>query len=262
MDVRIVIATLNSEHLLAECLSSIYKNTFQTEFEIIVVDNASTDDTVEMVERKFTDVRIIRNRKNKGVARGRNQGLKAILARYVLLLDADTTVESHAIDNLVQFMDNHPQVGICGPKLINPSGDLQLTCRRFHHILIPFLRRVTFFRFVRSSNLLKQFLMEDWDHSEPRNVDHVIGACQIVRKEVIDKIGLLDRRMFYGWEDTDYCVRNKRAGYETCYYPYATVIHHERRITKRKIFSRLSIENFKSMMLFFRKYPSGLLGRY
>lgn len=262
MDVGIVISTLNSEPLLEDCLFSIYKNTIRAKFEIIVIDNASTDNSIKMLEKNFPDVRIIRNRKNKGVAPSRNQGLKNITARYVLILDADTTIEKEAIDKMVEFMDDNPQIGICGAKLISPSGELQLTCRRFHNILIPFLRRLTFLNFVKSSRQLRNFLMEDWDHTSPRKVDHVIGACQLIRKEVTDQIGILDNRMFYGWEDTDFCIRSKRAGYETWYYPYATIIHHEQRITKRKIFSKLLFENFKSMVTFFRKYPSGLIGKY
>ncbi len=262
MDVRIVIATLNSEHLLKACLTSIYENTFRPEFEIVVIDNASIDNTVSMIKGGFTKVTLIQNRKNNGVAPARNQGLKSVSAKYVLFLDADTTVASHAIDNLVQFMDDNFQVGICGPKLVSPTGELQYTCRRFHNILIPFLRRLTFLSFIQSSRKLKKFLMQDWDHAAPRKVDHVIGACQIIRNELIDRIGRLDNRMFYGWEDTDYCVRAKQAGFETWYFPQATVVHHEQRITKKKLFSRLTFENFKSMALFFLKYPSGIFGKF
>jgi len=262
MDVRIVIATLNSEQLLKECLLSIYKNTIRSKFEVIVVDNASVDNTVALLKKFFSEVRVVQNNKNHGVAPSRNQGMKNISARYVLILDADTTVEPEAIDKLIDFMDSNSKIGICGSKLVSPTGELQLTCRKFHNILIPLLRRLTFLSFVRKSQQLRAFLMADWDHSTPQKVDHVIGACQLIRKDVIDQIGLLDNRMFYGWEDTDYCVRNKRAGFETWYYPFAEIIHHEQRITNRKIFSKLSFENIKSMILFFRKYPSGLLGRY
>lgn len=262
MELRIVIATLNSEHLLRGCLSSIYNNTSLTKFETVVIDNASTDNTVAMIKSTFPKIKLIRNKKNRGVAPARNQGLKSVSANYVLLLDADTTVASHAIDDLVQFMDKNLQVGISGPKLISPTGELQYTCRRFHNILIPFLRRSTFLNFVGSSRQLEKFLMQDWDHATPRRVDHVIGACQIIRNELIERIGLLDNRMFYGWEDTDYCVRAKQAGFETWYFPQATVVHHEQRITKKKLFTRLTFENFKSMVLFFLKYPSGIFGKF
>lgn len=262
MDVRIVIATRNSERLLEACLESIYQNTFETKFEIVVIDNASTDQTVSTVKEKFPDVKIICNEKNRGVAPARNQGLIANSARYVLILDVDTIIRDQALKKMIEFMDTNPHVGICGPKLVSINGELQLTCRRFHNILIPFFRRLTFLNAVTSSRLLKNFLMEDWDHATSRQVDHVIGACQMIRNELIDQIGLLDNRMFYGWEDTDYCVRAKKACFETWYVPSAIVVHHEQRITKKKIFNRLTFENFKSMILFFLKYPSGILGKY
>jgi len=262
MDVRIVIATLNSEHLLKACLTSIYENTLRSKFEIVVVDNASADKTVAMIKDNFPGVMLIQNKKNNGVAPARNQGLAAVNAKYVLFLDADTTMANNAVDRLVEFMDNNSQVGICGSKLISPEGELQYTCRRFHNILIPVLRRSTFFGFVRSSRQLQKFLMMDWDHATPRRVDHVIGACQIIRTELLDRIGKLDNRMFYGWEDTDYCVRAKKAGFETWYLPGAIVVHHEQRITKKKLFSRLTFENLKSMVIFFFKNPSGIFGKY
>ena len=262
VDVRIIIAALNSEILLKNCIESIYKNTNDYQFEVVVIDNGSTDNTVKMVQQNFADINIIQNPKNQGVARARNQGLKEINARYALILDADTVVKENAINLMIDFMDKNKQAGICGAKLLSPEGDLQLTCRSFHNALIPVLRRLTFLSIVKNSGLLKRFLMADWDHNSPRQVDHVIGACQLIRKEVIDKIGLLDRRMFYGWEDTDYCVRNKRAGFQTWYFPNSIVIHYEQRITKKKFFSRLFFENLKSMFIFFAKYPTGLFGKY
>lgn len=261
-DLRIIIATLNSEFLLERCLNSIIKNTLRTSFEIVVIDNASIDNTLEMLQKSFPSVRVICNKKNIGIAPSRNQGIRNNKSRYVLFLDADTKIENRAIDKMVEFMDENPQVGICGSKLVSPNGDLQLTCRNYHNLLTPFLRRATFLKIVRNSKLLNNFLMKNWDHATPNKVDHVIGACQLIRKEVISRIGLLDKRMFYGWEDTDYCVRNMYAGFETWYFPYSTIIHYEQRRTWGKFFNRLFFEHMKSMILFFRKYPSGILGRY
>lgn len=262
VDVRIVIATFNCEGHLRRCLFSIYRNTKQIKFEVVVIDNGSADSTLKMLEQCFTEVKVVKNMENRGVANARNQGLTDYKARYVLFLDADTVVEPGAIDKMIEFADSNSKIGICGPKLVSPSGELQYTCRRFHNIFTPFLRRLTFLRIVGSSHHLRSFLMMDWDHETPRKVDHVIGACQLVRKEVIDNVGVLNRKMFYGWEDTDYCVRTKKAGFETWYYPYAKIVHHEQRITQNKVFNKLFLENFKSMLIFFYNYPTGILGRY
>ena len=262
LDLRIIIAAMNSEQLLKHCLNSIIENTRKINYEIVVIDNGSKDNTIEMLRQNFPQVKVIGNSKNMGVAPSRNQGLQNNGARYALILDADTTVQPEALDKMVQFMDEHESIGICGSRLESPDGELQLTCRRFHNILIPFLRRLTFLSVVRNSYFLNRFLMEDYNHKNPKKVDHVIGACQMIRKDLIEKIGLLDDRMFYGWEDTDYCVHRKKAGYDTWYYPYATIVHHEQRVTKRRMFNRLFFENIKSMILFFGKYPSGLIGKY
>ena len=104
--------------------------------------------------------------------------------------------------------------------------------------------------------------MEDYDHRTPLSVDHVIGACQLIRRNVIQSVGLLDETMFYGWEDTDYCVRARRAGFEIHYFPSASAVHFEQRLTRRKMFSRLTFENIKSMFRFFLKYPGGVWGNY
>ena len=242
-DVRIIIATFNASDLLKRCLQSIYENTKKHTFEIIVIDNNSTDDTVSMVESSFSTVKIVKNRKNEGVSKGRNKGLENIGSNFVLLLDADTEITNGAIDKMIDFVADKPNIGICGAKLISPNGELQLTCRRYHNFLIPFFRRMTFFNFIKKSRILNDFLMTNWDHQVPKKVDQVIGACQLIRRDVVEKIGLLDKRMFYGWEDTDYCVRAMKAGFDTWYFPDSVIIHHEQRITKKKIFSRLFFEN-------------------
>jgi hypothetical protein len=121
------------------------------------------------------------------------------------------------------------------------------------------LRRL---RSVEKSRRLREYLLADWDHAARREVDHVIGACQAFRRETWERLGPLDGRMFYGWEDTDYCVRARRAGLATLYVPEAAVVHRERRLTRRRPFGRNTLEFLKSMLIFFSKYPGGLFGRY
>jgi hypothetical protein len=179
LDLRIVIATLNSKQLLKDCLNSIINNTIRIDYEIVVIDNGSKDNTIEMLRENFPQVKIIGNSKNMGVAPSRNQGLQNNGARYVLILDADTTVQPEALDKMVQFMDEYDSIVICGSRLESPDGELQLTCRRFHNILVPFLRRLTFLSFIQKSYFISRFLMEDYDHKDTKKVDHVIGACQL-----------------------------------------------------------------------------------
>lgn len=262
LDLTIVIIVHNERDFLIRCLESIYSQRTKLSFNTILVDNGSQDGAVDAAKERFPEINLIRNTKNRGVAFARNQGIVNAQGRYILLLDADTLVLPQAIDKLVEFMESHKDIGLLGPKLVDARGNLQFSCRRYHTILIPLLRRLSFLPFIVRSALFKRYHMQDWNHSEVKEVEHIIGACQLIRQDAQRKVGLLDNRMFYGWEDTDYCIRMCKNGYKIFYYPDASVIHFEQRITNKRIFSRLFLENFKSMVYFFIKYPMGIMGRY
>lgn len=261
MDLTITIITWNAKHFLDRCLQSILEGNSGISKRIILVDNGSTDGTVDLIEKKYKDVFLIKNPENRGVAPARNQALKEGDSRYVLILDVDTEIKPGSLEKMIKFMDEHPECGLLGPRLVSPTVKLQLSCRRFPNFIALFLRRLDC-AFVNNSKLLREYLLQDWDHNTPREVDCVIGACQLIRKETLEKVGLLDDRMFYGWEDTDYCVRVHLGGYKVYYFPDAVVVHHEQRITKKRFFQRHTWEHIKSMCIYFSKYPWGLLGRY
>jgi len=249
-DLSVVIATWNARELLKDCLRSIYEHTSRVEFEIIVVDNASTDSTLDMLAA-FPEVVVIENQINRGVAPARNQGLQVAMGRYILLLDADTTVTTGAFHILLNFMYANTKVGLAGPKLISPEGELQLTCRNLPTVFSKVLRRVPF---SFAQDLLREELLANWDHNSVREVDYVIGACQIIRREAVDEVGLLDDNIIYGPEDIDYCVRMWRKGWKVCYVPQATVVHREQRATKNRLFSRLTWLHLKGLVYYFIKY--------
>ena len=249
-DLSVVIATWNARGLLENCLCSIYQSTSGVEFEIIVVDNASTDGTLNMLAA-FPEVKVIENQTNRGVAPARNQGIEIAKGRYILLLDADTMVTPGAIEALVEFMDNSHKVGLAGPKLISPEGELQLTCRHFPTVFSKILRRIPL---SFAQDLLRRELLADWDHDSVGEVDYVIGACQIIRREALDEVGLLDDKIFYGPEDIDYCIRMWRKGWAVCYNPFAAVVHFEQRVTKGKLFSKLTWLHLRGLIYYFIKY--------
>lgn len=215
-----------------------------------MVENASTDRTLEMLNQ-FPKIHVIKNQCNRGVGPARNQGMRLAKGRYILLLDADTTIIGNALDTLVTYMDNNPKVGICGPKLISPTNELQLSCRRFPTVLTKILRRAPL---SLAQKLLKEELLADWDHNSIQEVDYIIGACQIIRKEAFKQIGYLDENIFYGPEDVDYCVRMWRKDWPVCYNPAATIMHHEQRITKKKLLSKLTLLHTKGLIYYFIKY--------
>ena len=261
-DISVLIITWNSREALAECLAAVPGACAPRSFEIVVVDNGSTDGTVEVLGRDFPEVRIIANPANRGVAPARNQALAAARGAVLVILDDDTVPGAGALSRLTGVLEERPDAGIVGPRLEGPDGELQLSCRRFHNGLTPFLRRLSFIGFIERSGALRRYLMSDWDHASQREVDHVIGACQAFRRETYEKLGPLEERMFYGWEDTDYCVRVRRAGLVTLYEPGAVAVHRERRLTRARPMGRNTLEFIKSMLIFFWKYPRGLFGSY
>ncbi len=227
-DLSIIIVSFNSNKLLEACLASIYKNTHKISFEITVVDNASSDGSQEMVKTKFPQVYLIENKENIGFSRANNLGLKNCQARYALLLNNDTIIKNGALDIMVAFMDKSPKAGAVGPKLLNIDGSIQR----------------------QGSSLGKKF----WLSKKPTSVDFVIGAALMVRKEVIDQIGLMDENLFFYNDDIDWCLSIRKAGWKIYFFPHAEVIHYGGYSSKRTFNRRLFVEGFKGGLYFCRKH--------
>jgi len=253
VELSIIILTWNSEHLLRRSLSSIQENTTLNDYEIIIIDNNSIDGTREFLKSidSKDSYQIILNSQNRGVAPARNQGIGIAKGEYVLILDVDTIVTPGAIEKLVNYLGRNLKCGLVAPKLTDAGGDLQFTCRKFPTIWSKLLRRVPF---NWAQELLSEEEMHDWDHACIKEVDYVIGACQLIRRSVVEKVGLLDENIFYGPEDIDFCLRIWQAGYKVVYNPEAIIIHDEQRITKRKLISRISWEHTKGLVYFFWKH--------
>ncbi len=246
----IVILTWNSLDVIRACLASLPQGLSRFTSEVIVVDNGSRDLTPALLRREFPWMRLLVNRKNQGVARARNQGMLVSHGEYIILLDDDTVVQPGALDILVHYLDTHPQVGLCGPKLVDHQGRLHLSCRLFPTVVDKLARRLPC-NFARA--MVRTTEMADWDHQAPRAVDYVIGACQAVRRVALAEVGLLDERIFYGPEDVDLCLRLQQAGWLVIYHPESVVIHMERRVT-RAVFSRLSWKHGWGVVYYFWKH--------
>ena len=258
-DLSVLVITWNAREALAACLAAVPAACAPRSFELVVAVNGSTDGTLEMLGEKFPDARVIANGRNLGVAPARNQALAAARGRVLVILDDDTVPKPGSLATLAAVLEARPEVAIAGPRLESPAGERQPSCRRFPSGLTPILRR---FSSVESSPRLREYLLAGWDHAAQREVDQVIGACQAFRRDLYERLGPLDGRMFYGWEDTDYCVRARRASLATLYVPEAVVVHRERRLTRARPLGRNALEFLRSMLIFFGKYPGGLLGRY
>ena len=261
MEVSIVIITYNCWHHLERCLDSVYTRVPGLDFEVVVVDNNSVDGTLEGIRSRFPQVTLMENSRNMGVARARNQGIRITEGRYVLILDADVEIVSEDFASLVSYMDAHPKVGIMGCTLMSQDGDVHPSARTFPRPVHVFLRRLSYIGLVKNSRILKQHHLADWDRKEPKNVDMVEGAFQLIRRSVIDEIGPLDERMFYGFEDSDYCARAIKAGYNVICYPAFVGIHFLQGITRGNPFNRMAFEHFRSYVRFYRKHRELILSR-
>lgn len=254
VEISIVIISWKMRDLLKKCLETIYHFTKDITFETIVIDNNSQDGTSEMVEKEFPQVKLIKNLQNKGVAPARNQGIKETRGKYILILDADMELIDNSIKKLYDFMESTKDAGLVGCKLIDQNFKLQHSCKRFPTLRAFLFRRLEWIDFIRNSRTLRYHTMQDWEHNEIKEVDYLIGACQFFRRDVIDKIGMYDDNIFYGPEDIDFCLRVWKSGWKVYYYPFTSIIHHEQRITKKNLFSKISFKHFAGIFYLYRKY--------
>lgn len=252
--VSVIIISWKMRDLSERMLASLHRYVTGTDFEVIFVDNGSEDGTPEMVESRFPTVRLVRNSTNRGVAPARNQAIRMACGKYVCILDADLEFVEDAITPLVQLMEAHPDAGIAGSRLVFPNGATQFNAKRFPSLVALLTRRLPLLRIFGGKSALSRHEMHDWDRNDTREVDYLIGACQLIRREVLDSVGLLDEAIFYGPEDIDFCLRTRRAGFSIWWRHDVRIIHHEQRITKKNPFSFISIKHYKGLFYFFRKH--------
>jgi len=254
MDLSIVIVTHNSLSLVEECLRSIEQYPPSSSFETIIIDNASTDGTPEMIAGKFENVRLVANDENTGYSRGVNQGIKLGSGRMILILNPDIVLREGSIDNLIAFMDKTPHAGIAASKLLYLDGRIQYSCRRFYTLQALIFRRTFLGKLLPRAKPLREHLMTDYDHEEVREVDWVTGACMLARREAIEKVGLMDERFFLYFEDIDWCYRMKNQGWSVFYVPQSVMIHRFERASAKSVFRKPFIIHLLSMLRYAEKW--------
>ena len=254
MDISIIIVTHNSLSPVEECLESIEQHPPAGEYEVVIVDNASTDGSPEMIGRRFPSVRLHANRENIGYSRGVNQGIESSSGRLFLVLNPDIVVREGSIDRLVSFLERTPDAGIAASKLIYPDGRLQHSCRRFYNLTVLLLRRTLLGKIFPNARPLREHLMLDYDHETARKVDWVIGACLLVRREAIEKVGSMDERFFLYFEDIDWCYRMQHHGWAVYYVPESVMVHRYERSSAKSIFKKPIIIHILSMLRYVEKW--------
>ena len=250
----IIIVNYCAKNLLKKCLESILKYEKDTEFEVIVVDNDSKDHSQEMVKSNFPHVKLIENKRNSGFSHGCNQGIRESQGRYILLLNPDTELTPGGFKKMIAFMDSRPEIGICGPKMVDRNGNLQFSCRSFPSYLTAISSSQSVLNRIFPKNpLSRKYLLKDQDHSQIREVDWVSGSCLLVKREMLEKVGLLDQRFFMYVEDVDLCYRAKMADFSVFYFPPVLVIHYIGKSTQKRKLAML-VEHHRSMYYFYRKH--------
>ncbi len=238
IDLSIVIVSWNVRDLLRRCLNSFSATALLPapeglRCEVFVVDNASRDGSAEMVRTEFPQVTLIQNTENVGFTRGNNQALARATGRYMLLLNPDTEVVGDALATMADYMDAHPQVGVLGPQLVYPDGSIQSSRRRFPTLATMFVESTVLQRLFGHSSLVRRYYMLDKAHDAIQEVDWMVGACLMARREAVQSVGLLDERFFMYSEEMDWCLRIKRQGWQVVYLPTARVVHHEARSSEQ-----------------------------
>ena len=254
MDLSVVIVSFNARDYLRRCLGSLYEHTAGIGYEVIVVDNASWDDSVQMVESEFPQASLIRCSANQGFAAACNRGIAQAKGEFILLLNPDTEIADNAFAPMVAYCRQQPQVGILGPKLLNSDGSLQLSCRRFpSHLTGLFNRQSILTRLLPRNRFSSRYLMSDWNHNSIAEVDWLSGACTLLRRQMLADIGPLDEGFFMYIEDVDICYRAHQGGYRVVYFPQAVVTHHIGR-SSDTLPNRSILQWHRSMWRYYRKH--------
>lgn len=226
VDISICMVSLNCWNVLPACLDSLRASRPTVNYEIIMVDNASTDGTVKFVQEQYPEVRVVRNDRNVGFTKATNQAIELSSGGYVLWLNTDTILRPDALYHMRHFLETHPQAGIVGPKVLNADGTFQPQCKR--GLPTP---GASLFYLLKLHKIwprhprFGQYLLTHLSPDEAHPVDAVSGCCLLARRDVWDAIGPLDEAIFGFGEDLDWCVRAKQAGYEVWYYPRAVITH-------------------------------------
>lgn len=269
MDLSIIIVNWNVKDLLEKCLASVYRETRNLDFEVIVIDNASNDGSVEMIKKKFPQVRLLANKENRWFAGGNNQGLAMAQGDLILLLNPDTEILDKAINKMVGMMKEGEEgkegiereedkiqtnIGVLGCKLLNPDMTLQPSCRKLPRLADQILILLKLHNFFHKLESVREYYMLDYKHNDTREVEQVMGACLMTRKKIVNIIGRLDEEYGSIFEEVDFCKRVIDAGWKIYFTDQAQVVHYKgQSFRQRKII--INQKNFNYALLrYFKKY--------
>lgn len=259
-ELSIVVASYKHPEMLRLCLRSLRDSIRHIGYEIIVADSATEPDTSDMMAREFPEIPFYPFRDNVGFQHLVRTGLEHANGRFILIMNHDIVATQGAVEKLLAFIKSRPDIGMTGPKLLNFNGALQDSCFRFYRPLTIVFRRTAFGRLPWAKRHLEWFLMRDYDHRTPREVDWMMGSILLVRREAYEKVGPMDPRFFMYMEDVDWCRRFWENGYKVVYYPDVSFYHYHGKGSAKGgfwfsiFFNRLTWDHIASGYKYFRKY--------
>ncbi|MDP3971189.1 MAG: glycosyltransferase family 2 protein [bacterium] len=228
--ISIIILNYKTKHLLRLVIKNLQDLNITLPYEIIVIDNASQDGSVEMVEELYPNIKLIVNPKNTGHAHGNNLGIAQAKGEYLLIMNSDIIFSKPSdIMKMIMYLDEHQNVGLLGPQLRNGDGTIQKSCFRPYGRFTPIYRRTPLGKFGPAQRDLDRHLMSDFDHNSLREVDWILGACIFVRKSAIEKVGSFNEKFFLYFADFELCDRLRNSDYKVIYYPDVEIVHYHKR---------------------------------
>jgi GT2 family glycosyltransferase len=251
--ISVIVVSWNVSKLLDVCLETLQRDLVGIESEVFVIDNASADDSVEMVRCKHPWVQLIANDANLGFAAANNQAIKLAKGEYIFLLNPDTEVQAGAVPHLIEFLERHPKAGIVAPQLINSDGSIQRSCRKFPTFIAMLYELLGLSKMFPTHPIFGSYKMLDFNHDELREVDQPEGACLLLRRQVIEEVGVLDEGFFMLFEEVDWCYRIKQAGWQIWFDPAARVIHHYGQSIKQ-VKARMILSSHRGLYRFWSKH--------
>ncbi len=286
MDVSIVILNYKQKGLVRQCVKGIVAAKPELEYEIIVVDNNSGDGVLNDVKKLFDpqasdeEATLFKSRhsdfpplvciasdENRGMGAGNNLGMKRAKGEFVFVINPDVAITKGSLEHLVQYMRTHSDIGVLGPKLINPDGTIQDSCRRFPKFLTPLYRRTFLGKFSFAKKALDDYLMMDWDHRQIRDVDWLFGAALLMPRTALEEVGMFDEDFFLYFEDLDLCRRFWEQSYRVVYYPEVELVHYHQRESAnggslKALFNRATRAHIASWLQYSQKYRGKELPRH
>ncbi len=261
MDLSVVIVSWKVKALLERCLISVLASCQHSALscEIVVVDSGSSDGSPEMVQERFPAVQLLATGVNVGFTKGNNLGVTRSHGRYILLLNPDTEVLGDALQAMLNCMDRYPDIAVVGPRLLRPSGQVQSSRRRFPTLATAFLESTILQEWFPRNRVLARYYIQDRPDDQEQDVDWLVGACLLLRRQAWDQVGPLDEGFFMYSEELDWCRRAKSAGWRVVYVPSASVVHHEGQSSAQVVPAR-HIYFQSSKVLYFHKHHGLVAG--